>query len=848
MTQGNSSPTHGPTIVVEDDRTGTSAASLRRAFLDHVHFSRGRPFERASPADKYHALALLARDRVVRRWTRTISAYAARDVKQVYYLSAEYLPGRLLVNNLINLGLLDDVKRVTAELGLEFADLCEVEPDAGLGNGGLGRLAACFLDSMATLGIPGMGYGIRYEYGIFEQAVRGGNQVEKPDEWLRFGNPWEFERPDRAVRVRFYGRTSRYVDAQGRSRVQWVDTHEVVGVPYDTPVIGYGRPNVNTLTLWSARASEEFDLDVFNAGDYERAVYDKTRSETISKVLYPNDSVQVGRELRLKQQYFFVACSIADLVRRHLAAHRSFANFADRVAIQLNDTHPSIAIPELMRVLVDEHALGWDDAWKITQATFAYTNHTLMSEALERWSVTLFERLLPRHLEIIYEINHRFLRQVQIRYPNDDARVARLSLIEEGPGGKNVRMAHLAVVGSHSVNGVAELHTRLLKADVLRDFGQLYPERFNNKTNGVTPRRWLLQCNPRLSGLIASRIGRGFMTDLGELERLRPLVGDTAFLEEVTAVKRANKVDFARFLRQTMELKVDPSSAFDVQVKRIHEYKRQLLNALGVIALYLRLRRGQAALPAPITVFFGGKSAPGYVAAKLIIRLIHGIAEVINQDRAADGLRVHFLPNYRVSLAERIIPAADISEQISTAGKEASGTGNMKFSMNGALTLGTLDGANIEIRDAVGHDAFFLFGLTAEEVAQKRAEGYRPARHYEEDAELREVLDLVKSGFFSPEDRTLFHPLIDELLRGDTYMLLADFRAYVDARDKVLEAYARPEAWAHLCLRNIAAMGPFSSDRAIREYANDIWRASPVDVELPSYEAETPHPRPLPSV
>jgi glycogen phosphorylase len=839
MTQGTIPPPTGPTIVVEDDRTGTTAASLRRAFLDHVHFSRGRPFERASTVDRYHALALVARDRAMRRWTRTITAYAGREVKQVYYLSAEYLPGRLLVNNLLNLGLYDEVKRVTAELGLEFADLCEVEPDAGLGNGGLGRLAACFLDSMATLGIPGMGYGIRYEYGIFEQAVRGGHQVEKPDEWLRFGNPWEFERPDHTVRVRFYGRSSRYIDAQGRARVQWADTQDVVGVPYDTPVIGHGRTNVNTLRLWSARASEEFDLDVFNAGDYERAVYDKTRSETISKVLYPNDSVQVGRELRLKQQYFFVACSIADLLRRHLAAHRTLSNFHDKVAIQLNDTHPSIAIPELMRVLVDEHALGWDEAWKITQATFAYTNHTLMAEALERWSVTLFERLLPRHLEIIYEINQRFLRQVQIRYPNDDARVSRMSIIEEAHGAKNVRMAHLAVVGAHSVNGVAELHTRLLKAEVLRDFGEMFPERFNNKTNGVTPRRWLAQCNPRLSGLITSRIGPGWKDDLGQLERLRPLTTDASFLEEVATVKRANKVDFARFLRQTQGIEVDPTSAFDVQVKRIHEYKRQLLNALGIISLYLRVRRGALTLPAPITFFFGGKSAPGYVAAKLIIRLIHGVAEVVNQDDRAEGLRVHFLPNYRVSLAERIIPAADVSEQISTAGKEASGTGNMKFSMNGALTLGTLDGANIEIRDAVGHDAFFLFGLTAAEVVERRARGYRPAEYVEQDAELREVLDLVKSGFFSPEDRTLFHPLIDELLRSDTYMLLADFRAYVDTRDKVLEAYARPEAWAHLCLRNIAAMGPFSSDRSIREYATDIWHSPAVDVEPPAYGPES---------
>lgn len=832
MSIPSSTPVHRE-IVVEDDRTGVSRETLQRAYLDHLEYSLGKRFTDATARDRFHAVALLVRDRVVQRWTQTLATYRAVDARRVYYLSAEFLLGRTLRSNLENLGIDGVVKETLAELGLDLADIEEQEPDAGLGNGGLGRLAACFLDSLATIGIPAMGYGIRYEYGIFEQAIRNGAQVEKPDEWLRFGNPWEMERPELACRVKFEGKTQRYVDKNGGSRVSWIDTHDVIGMPYDTPIVGEGRQNVNTLRLWSAKASEEFDLDVFNSGDYERAVYDKTRSETISKVLYPNDSVQVGRELRLRQQYFFVACSIADILRRHLRDHRDVTSLADKVAIQLNDTHPSIAIPELMRVLLDDHDLDWDVAWDITQKVFAYTNHTLMAEALERWSVALFERLLPRHLEIIYEVNHRFLRSVQIQHPNDDDLVRRVSLIEEHPQGKNVRMANLAVVGSHSVNGVAELHTRLLKEDVLKDFADLYPERFNNKTNGVTPRRWLRQCNPRLSAVITRRIGPGWVRNLDELEKLSAFEHDLDAAAQIASVKATNKREFAAFLAKHERITVDPTSIFDVQVKRIHEYKRQLLNVLGVVALWLRARQRQAPPRHPQTFFIGGKAAPGYQTAKLIIRLVNAVAAVVNHDSNKTGLALHFLPNYRVSLAERIIPATDVSEQISTAGKEASGTSNMKLSMNGALTLGTLDGANIEIRDAVGHEAFFLFGLTADEVARKRAEGYRPYAFVEQDPELKETLALIHGGFFSPDDRTLYRDLVESLYRDDPYMLLADFHSYMEARVKVADRYTETAVWNRMVVRNIAGSGRFSSDRTIHEYCRDIWHAEPVEVTLP---------------
>jgi len=825
-------PAISPEELVEDDRTGMSDAALRRAFLDHLSYSLGKGAQNSTNLDRFFALALTVRDRLTYRWALTQETYSRTDAKRIYYLSAEFLLGRALSNNLQALGVYDQAKVLLEGAGLEIADLLEGEPEPGLGNGGLGRLAACFLDSMATLGYAGYGYGIRYEFGIFEQEIRDGWQIERPDEWLKFGNPWEFVRPEYAVTVNFGGRVETTTDDDGTPVAKWVDTHKVLGVPFDTPIAGYRNNTVNTLRLWQARAGHEFDLKVFNDGDYVRAVEDKNSSEVISKVLYPNDHNQAGRDLRLKQEYFFVACAIADIVRRYRKTHKTFDDFAKKNAIQLNDTHPAIAVTELMRVLVDLHRVHWDRAWEITVAAMGYTNHTLLSEALERWPVAMFERLLPRHLQIIYEINRRFIRSVIARFPGDDARVRRMSIIEEGAE-KKVAMAHLAVVGSHAVNGVAALHSDLLKRDVLRDFAEMTPSKFSNKTNGVTPRRWLYHCNPRLSALITEAIGPGWVTDLDQLEKLAPLANDAAFVERVAAVKRANKADFAAFADARFGFRFDPDSMFDVQIKRLHEYKRQLLNALHVIRLYLDAKRDPHALDAPRTVLFGAKAAPGYRAAKLIIKLINGIADVVNGDVDLGGrLRVAFLPNYRVSLAERIIPAADLSEQISTAGKEASGTGNMKLSMNGALTIGTLDGANVEIRSAVGDDNFFLFGLTTEEVIDLQRTGYSPRAVYDRNDRLREVIDLVATGFFSPEDPTLFRPLTDHLLAHDTYMILEDFDAYVACQGRVSKAFVDKADWHAKAVRNIAHMGRFSSDRTIREYASEIWGASPVVVKI----------------
>ena len=816
-----------PRVPAQQVRTGLDAASVRQDFLEHLRFSQAKHPRNATPHDRYTALALAARDRVIERWQETAARYHESDARRVYYLSAEFLMGRALRNNLLNTGLWDAAVEAARTLGIDLAQLLEDEPEPGLGNGGLGRLAACFLDSMATLGIPAVGYGIRYEFGIFAQRIEGGWQTEHPDEWLRFGNPWEIVRPEYTVTVQFGGRVDEYRDHQGHWRVRWVDGTKVVGVPYDTPVAGYGVGNVNTLRLWSARASEEFDLGYFNQGDYVRSVEEKNSSEVISKVLYPSDSVWAGRELRLKQQYFFVACAIADIVRRYLKSHSGFDRFADKIAIQLNDTHPAVAIAELMRVLVDLHAVPWDRAWEITVAVMGYTNHTLLSEALERWPVSLYEKLLPRHAQIIYEINGRFLRAVMNRWPNDTARVQRMSIVEEGSE-KQLRMAHLAVVGAHKVNGVAALHSDLLKRTVLHDFYELWPERFTNKTNGVTPRRWLLSCNPELAAWLTDQIGPAWPRDLDLLEGVRHLAEDASARDAVAAIKRANKVRLAGWIDAHLGIRVDPSSVFDVQVKRIHEYKRQLLNALHVVALYLRAKRDPHAPRTPRTFIFGGKAAPAYRVAKLIIRFITAVAEVVNNDRDVPWLKVVFLPNYGVSLAERVIPAADISEQISTAGKEASGTGNMKFSMNGALTVGTLDGANVEIREAVGAENFFLFGLTADEVEARWREGYNPRWHYENEPELREVLDLVRTGHFSVGEPGLFHPLIDGLLDHDPYLVLADFAAYAACHRRVEDLWRDPAAWQAMAIRNIAGMGRFSSDRTIRDYADEIWSCPPV--------------------
>jgi len=815
----------------DSGRTGRDATSMRRSFLDHVRYSRGKNYDTSTAHDRFMALSLAVRDRLADRWVKTARTYYEADVKRAYYLSAEYLLGRALGNNLLNLGMHEAAAESMREVGVDLTNLLEMEPDAGLGNGGLGRLAACFLDSLATLGYPGMGYGIRYEFGIFTQDIVDGYQVERADEWLKFGNPWEIVRPEKAVPVRFFGRVEHHQGPDGRPMARWVGGKTVIGVPYDTPIAGFQNNTVNSLRLWQARASEEFDLLLFNAGDYERSVVEKNDSEVISKVLYPNDAFQAGKELRLKQQYFFVACSIADIVRRYLKNHADFRDFPNKAAIQLNDTHPAIGVAELMRVLVDEKRLLWDEAWGITQAVFGYTNHTLLAEAMEKWPATLFERLLPRHLEIIYEINQRFLRQVQIRYPYDQEKMRRMSLVEEGPE-KKIRMAHLAVVGSHSVNGVAALHTDLLRRDVMTDYAAMYPERFNNKTNGVTPRRWLAWCNPRLSKLITSRIGAGWTTDLDQLSKLEPHAEDPAFRNAFREVKRANKVDLSQHLRDLRWVQLNPDAIFDVQIKRLHEYKRQLLNAIHIVALWMKARRDPSSIIHPRAFIFGAKAAPGYHLAKLTIRLINGIAEVVNSDAGTTGLQVIFAPNYRVSLAERIIPAADVSEQISTAGMEASGTGNMKLMLNGALTLGTLDGANVEIREAVGDENFFLFGLTADEVIARKREGYRPRDVYNQHLELREALDLISTGFFSPEDKHLFKPLVDSLLEEDRYLVLADFPSYMAKQEEVVRAYQDVDGWAKKCIINVARGGIFSSDRTIKQYAEEIWRIQRTPVEL----------------
>ncbi|MGZ3423032.1 MAG: glycogen/starch/alpha-glucan phosphorylase [Polyangiales bacterium] len=823
-------------IRVEDDRTGMDPVTLDRAITDHLRYTQSKTERSAHRYDWYVALAHTVRDRLVHRWIQTHEAHRKADAKRVYYLSAEFLPGRFLANNLINLGLYETAKAALAKYDLDLEDLLEQEVDPGLGNGGLGRLAACFMDSMVTLGFAGTGHGIRYEFGIFHQEIRDGRQVEHPDEWLKWGFPWEIARLDEAVTVGFGGHVDEYVDKNGRLRARWIPATQVVGVPHDTPIAGFGNDTVLTLRLWRARASEEFDLAVFNDGDYRKAVEEKAISESISKVLYPNDHSIEGKILRLKQQYFFSACAIHDIVLEYLRDHVTFDEFPEKVAIQLNDTHPVIAIGELMRVFLDDHGMTWERAWELTQKVFGYTNHTLLTEALERWPVSLFEQLLPRHLAIFYEINRRFLRQVIMRWPSDNAdRQRRMSLVQEPEWGgeKQVRMANLAVVASHSINGVAALHSELVRTDLLRDFAELWPERFNNKTNGVTPRRWLLQANPLLARAITERIGEAWVTDLSQLSRLLPLAEDPAFRAEIRKIKRANKAVLAEYVKEHNGLDLDLDSLFDVQVKRLHEYKRQLLCTMHVIALYNRIKRDPGAPITPRTVLFGGKAAPGYAMAKMHIKLINDVAEVVNKDPDVAGkLRVAFLANYRVSLAEKIFPASDLSEQISTAGKEASGTGNMKFQMNGALTIGTLDGANIEIREEVGEDNFFLFGLTAQEVAELRRTGYRPSEYVAKSPELAGVIKLIDSGFFSPEQPSLYKDLVGGLLTQDPYLLCADFDAYVACQDRAARAYLDQDAWTKMAIFNIAKSGKFSSDRTILEYAREIWSAQPVRVSL----------------
>ncbi len=822
-------------IVVEDDRTGMHPASVRRAVLDHLLYTAMKAPSSATALDIYKATAHAVRDRLVQRWIRTQRQYTEHDVKRVYYLSAEFLMGRFLGHNLISLGLYDMARSLLKSYGVDLHDVLEQEHDPGLGNGGLGRLAACFLDSMATMGLPGYGYGIRYEYGIFMQELHDGYQVERGDAWLVQGTPWEIPRHEYTVTVPLYGRVEERVDEDGGLRVKWVDTEKVLGVPYDTPVAGYGNNTVNTLRLWAARATKEFNFSVFNDGDYRRAVEEKSISETISKVLYPNDDSAEGRELRLKQQYFFVCCSIQDIIRRYHKSrgNNSFEGFPEKVAIQLNDTHPAITVAELMRVLIDREQLSWERAWAITEKTIAFTNHTLLPEALETWPVAMFERLLPRHLGIIYEINRRFLRQVQIHSPLDEARLERMSIVAGEEGSKKLRMAHLAVVGSHSVNGVAKLHTDLVRSQLLPDFAELWPNKFNNKTNGVTPRRWIMQANPRLTEVITRRLGPGWINDLDRLEGIEPLRDDPDFLHILQTIKRQNKLDFARLIHDRTGVEVDPDSLFDVHVKRLHEYKRQLLNCLHIIALYQALKADPSIERVNRTFIFGGKAAPGYAMAKLHIKLINDVAATINADPAMRGrLKLVFLPNYGVSMAETIIPGTDVSEQISMAGKEASGTGNMKFAMNGALTVGTLDGANIEIRDAVGADNFFLFGLDAPGVAELKRQGYQPAHYIERSDRLRGALDLITSGFFSPDEHGRFETVVRGLWTTDPYLVCADFESYWECHERVDAAYRDLDGWTRMVVSNLANMGQFSSDRSIRQYAEEIWGVKPLEISM----------------
>jgi starch phosphorylase len=800
------------------------AAGILNDFANHLEYSRSKDQYTATLKDLYFALALTTRDRLIEQWIKTQQVYHQKDVKRVYYLSAEYLMGRALVNNLINLDIYGATREAMDKIDLDIERLLDEEPDAGLGNGGLGRLAACFLDSLATLMIPAVGYGIRYEYGIFEQEIKDNAQREKPDEWLKYGNPWEIERPEYSHTVKFFGKVNEEWGPDGKTIVEWTDTKDVIGVAFDTPIAGYGNITVNTLRLWSAHATQEFDLDYFQNGDYLKAVELKNLSENISKVLYPNDSTFEGRELRLMQQYFFVSCSIQDIIRRYLIDHKRFDAFPDKAAIQLNDTHPSLAVAELMRLLIDVHRVSWDKAWEITQKSCAYTNHTLLPEALEEWPVSMFERLLPRHLQIIKRIDVMFRKKIALRYPGDHEKLARNAIVTRGADRK-VRMAHLAVVGTHSTNGVAELHTDLLKKFLLKDFNEMFPKRINNKTNGITPRRWLLAANPGLASLITEKIGTGWITDLARVHAIEDFTGDEEFMSRFSDVKRENKERLAKLTKKLTGYTIDPASIYDVQIKRFHEYKRQMLNILHVMYSWLRLKEDPAYTPCSRTFIFGGKAAPDYFISKLVISLVNHVAAMINDDpQTGDRLKVIFLPNYRVTLAEAIIPAADISEQISTAGYEASGTGNMKLALNGALTVGTLDGANIEIMEEVGEENIFIFGMNAQE-ARIAAKDYNGRRHISGDPILKKTLELLASGFFSPKQKDLFRPLVDSILGNDRYLVLADFESYREAQQQACRTYSDKESWRKKSLINVARSGRFSSDRTILEYNREIWKA-----------------------
>jgi len=815
-----------------EERTALSKEAIKNAFLDDLFYMQGKFPGLATKRDYYMALAYAVRDRMLQRWISTAANYTKHGSRTVAYLSAEFLIGPHLGNNLINLGIFDRVKEGITELGLNFDELLAEEEEPGLGNGGLGRLAACFIDSLATLEVPSLGYGIRYEFGIFHQEIVDGWQVEKTDKWLSFGNPWELIRPEWTVDVYFGGTVDHYTDANHNLRARWIPERIVNGVPYDTPIMGYLSNTANTLRLWKAEAPESFDFAIFNSGDYYGAVNQKVTSENLSKVLYPNDDQLRGKELRLEQQYFFVSCSLQDMMRILRGQKIPVERFHEKFAVQLNDTHPAVAIPELMRLLVDVYLLPWADAWRVTCKTFAYTNHTLLPEALERWPLTVFGKILPRHLEIIFEINARFLDEVRIRFLGDERRIARLSIIDDS-GEHYVRMAHLACVGSHAINGVAELHSDLLKTDLLRDFYDLWPHKFSNKTNGVTPRRWMLLSAPKLSQLITEHIGDGWVKDMSQLRALEPLAEDAAFRSRWRQIKQGNKSEFAAVAMHDTGVVIDAATMFDVLVKRIHEYKRQHLQVLHIVSLYHAIKSNPALHIEPRTFIFGGKAAPGYRLAKLIIKLINSVGDVVNRDPDVNGrLKVIFLPNFNVTNGQRLYPAADLSEQISTAGKEASGTGCMKFCMNGAVTIGTLDGANIEIRTEVGAENFFLFGLSTPEVYELKAKGYQPMECYSGNQKLRDVIDLIRSGFFSRGDTELFKPLIDGLLHHDPYMVLADFQSFIDCQEKVSQAYRDTERWTRMSILNTARSGKFSSDRTIREYCATIWNADSVPIQL----------------
>ncbi|EPQ80199.1 Glycogen phosphorylase [Mycobacterium marinum str. Europe] len=820
---------------VGDVRTGMSSDALRQAIEDHLRYSLGRPAALLEPKHYYRALALAVRDRMQQRWIETTQTYLDLSRKVACYLSAEFLLGPHLGNNLLNLQIEEEARAALTALGQDFDEVLACEEEPGLGNGGLGRLAACYLDSLATLQRPAVGYGIRYEFGIFDQEIRDGWQVEKTDNWLADGNPWEIVKPELNYRVGWGGRTESYIDERDRYRVRWIPQRAVKGVYYGTPIQGYGVNTCNTLTLWSARAIQSLALDAFNAGDYYRAVDDQVVSETVTKVFYPNDEPEVGKQLRLAQQYFFVSCSLQDIL--HLLedfAGLPVQELPNRVAIQLNDTHPSIAVAELMRLLVDERDLDWEEAWRITVASLAYTNHTLLPEALETWPLSMFERFLPRHLEIIYEINRRFLDEVRARFPGDENRVRRMSLIGED-GDRSIRMAHLATVGSHAVNGVAALHSELLKTTVLKDFYEMWPQRFSNKTNGVTPRRFVALANPGLRKLLDETLGPGWLRNLDRLSELAPLAGDSAFQQRWRAVKRTNKARLSDHVRSCTGIELDPDWLFDIQVKRIHEYKRQHLNVLHIITAYHRLKLNPDLEIAPRAYIFGGKAAPGYIMAKLIIKLINSVADIVNSDPDVnDRMKVAFIPNFNVQSGQLIYPAADLSEQISTAGKEASGTGNMKFMMNGALTIGTLDGANVEIREQVGAQNFFLFGLTVPDVQRVLAKGYRPRDYIRENTELAAALELIGAGTFSGADPEVFTPLVANLTERDPFLVNADYADYLRAQQEVSTTWQDTESWTRKSILNSAYSGKFSSDRAIAEYCDDIWNITAVTIGAPS--------------